>query len=36
MKAESLDESSTMNVQAVNESALGESSTIGERRVVGE
>jgi hypothetical protein len=36
MKAESLDDSSTMNVQAVNESALGESSTIGERRVVGE
>jgi hypothetical protein len=36
MKAESLDASSTMRVQDANESALRESSTIDERRVVGE
>ncbi len=36
MQAESSDESSTMKMQGIKESALSESSTIGERRVVGE
>jgi len=36
MKAENIDESSTRKMQGINESTLSESSTIGERRVVGE